>query len=304
VSIFFEQYRNTAIANSFGVLPFKKMKEEVRVTQRNNPEKRMSFGDHLEDFRSHLIRGISAVMLVAIIAFFFKSFLFDDIILAPREPQFFTNRVFCYLGRLLDLNICINQFDFEIINIKLAGQFKSHIIISIIAGVVVAFPYLIWEIWKFIKPALQKNEIKNVNGLLFSVSVLFSVGVLFGYYVIVPLSINFLSTYSISDQVINQINFQSYFSILTSITLATGIIFELPIIIYFLTKIGMVDPPFLRTYRKHAIVLFVLLSAIITPPDVFSQVLVSIPLIFLYEFSIKISKRVIKNKRVSTGMKN
>jgi len=278
------------------------MSEEVKITKHNNPEKKMSFGDHLDDFRKHLIRGISAVMLVAIVAFFFKNFLFDDIILAPRQPDFFTNRVFCYLGDLLNLNICINQFDFEIINIKLAGQFKSHIIISIIAGVVVAFPYLIWEIWKFIKPALRQNEIKNVNGLLFAVSFLFTIGVLFGYYIIVPLSINFLSTYSISDQVINQINFQSYFSILTSITLATGVIFELPIIIYFLTKIGMVNPPFLKTYRKHAIVLFVLLSAIITPPDVFSQVLVSIPLIFLYEFSIRISKRVIKNRRISTGI--
>ncbi len=278
------------------------MKEEVKITKRNNPEKKMSFGDHLEDFRSHLIRGISAVIFIAIISFLFKDFLFNDIILLPRQPEFFTNRVFCYLGRILDLNICINQFDFDIINIKLAGQFKSHIIISIIAGVVIAFPYLVWEIWKFIKPALRQTEIKNVNGLLFAVSILFSIGVLFGYYMIVPLSINFLSTYSISEQVVNQINFQSYFSILTSITLATGIIFELPIIIYFLTKIGIVNPSFLRTYRKHAIVLFVLLSAIITPPDVFSQVLVTIPLMFLYEFSIKISKRVVKNKRISTGI--
>jgi len=278
------------------------MAEEVEITKHNNRQKKMSFGDHLDDFRIHLIRGISAVMITAIVAFFFKDFLFDDIILAPREPDFFTNRMLCHLGDFLNLNICINQFDFEIINIKLAGQFKSHIIISIISGIVVAFPYLIWEIWKFIKPALHKNEIKNTNGLLLAVSFLFSIGVLFGYYLIVPLSINFLSTYSISEQVVNQINFDSYFSILTSITLATGVIFELPIIIFFLTKIGMVTPQFLKTYRKHAIVLFVVLSAIITPPDVFSQVLVSIPLFFLYEFSIKISKRVVKKRRVSTGV--
>ena len=278
------------------------MAEEVKVTKHNNSHKKMSIGDHLDDFRVHLIRGILAIISMAIVAFFFKDFLFNDIILAPREPEFFTNRALCYLGRLLDLNICINQFDFEIINIKLAGQFKSHIVISIISGIVVAFPYLVWEIWKFIKPALRTNEIKNTNGILFAVSFLFSIGVIFGYYMIVPLSINFLSTYSISDQVINQINFQSYFSILTSITLATGVIFELPIIIYFLTKIGMVTPQFLRTYRKHAIVLFVVLSAIITPPDVFSQVLVTIPLFFLYEFSIKISKRVVKKRRIPTGV--
>jgi len=139
---------------------------------------------------------------------------------------------------------------------------------------------------------------------LFAVSFLFSVGVLFGYYMIVPLSLNFLGTYSISDQVVNQINFDSYFSILTSITLASGVIFELPIIIFFLTKIGMVTPEFLKTYRKHSIVVFVVLAAIITPPDVFSQVLVSIPLLFLYELSIKISKRVVKNRRISTGIED
>ena len=278
--------------------------EEVKVTKHEKKEKKMSFGDHLDDFRVHLIRGILAIIGMAIVAFFFKDFLFNDVILGPREPEFFTNRALCYLGNLLHVNICINQLDFEIINIKLAGQFKSHIVISIISGVVVAFPYLVWEIWKFIKPALRSNEIKNTNGLLFAVSFLFSIGVLFGYYMIVPLSINFLSTYSISDQIVNQINFDSYFSILTSITLATGVIFELPIIIYFLTKIGMVTPFFLKKYRKHAIVLFVVLSAIITPPDVFSQVLVSIPLFFLYEFSIKISKRVIKNRRISTGVDN
>jgi sec-independent protein translocase protein TatC len=258
---------------------------------------------HLEDFRGHLIRGLSAVLIMAIVAFFFKDFLFDDIILAPRDPHFFTNRGMCWLGRALGLDICINQGTFDIINIKLAGQFKSHIVISIISGVVVAFPYLVWELWRFVKPALHSNELKNTNGILFAVSMLFSIGVLFGYYMIVPLSINFLSTYSISDQVVNQINFQSYFSILTSITLATGVIFELPIVIYFLTRVGMVTPDFLKRYRKHSIVLFVVLSAIITPPDVFSQVLVSIPLMVLYEFSIKISRRVIKRRRISVGMK-
>ena len=280
------------------------MGEEVSVTRRNDVEKKMSFGDHLEDFRKHLIRGIIAIFGMAIIAFFFKDFLFDDIILAPRNADFPTNKFLCYLAQTFDLNICINQTQFEIINIKLAGQFKSHIIISIISGIVVAFPYLIWELWSFIKPALKKQELQNTNGILFAVSFLFSTGVAFGYYLIVPLSINFLSTYSISTQVVNQINFQSYFSILTSITLATGVVFELPIIIFFLTKIGMVTPKFLRDYRKHAIVLFVVLSAIITPPDVFSQVLVSIPLLFLYEFSIKLSERVIKKRRESTGVDN
>ncbi|MBN2669801.1 MAG: twin-arginine translocase subunit TatC [Bacteroidales bacterium] len=262
----------------------------------------MSFGDHLDEFRIHLIRGLIAVLVLAIVAFFFKDFLFDDIILKPREPEFFTNRLLCYLAHHWNLDLCINQTPFEMINIKLAGQFRSHIIISIIAGVVIGFPYLIWELWRFIKPALNQNELNNSRGILFAVSILFTVGVLFGYYLILPLSINFLSSYSISDQVLNQINFDSYFSIITSITLASGVVFELPVVIYFLSKIGLVTPHFLKKYRRHSVVAFVVLAAIITPPDVFSQILVAIPLLILYEFSIKISKRVVSKRRISTGI--
>lgn len=278
------------------------MSETVQVTKKKNPPKKMSFGDHLDEFRIHLIRGLIAVLVLAIVAFFFKDFLFDDIILKPREPEFFTNRLLCYLAHHWNLDLCINQTPFEMINIKLAGQFRSHIIISIIAGVVIGFPYLIWELWRFIKPALNQNELNNSRGILFAVSILFTVGVLFGYYLILPLSINFLSSYSISDQVLNQINFDSYFSIITSITLASGVVFELPVVIYFLSKIGLVTPHFLKKYRRHSVVAFVVLAAIITPPDVFSQILVAIPLLILYEFSIKISKRVVSKRRISTGI--
>jgi len=280
------------------------MSEVINSSNKTNKPKKMSFGEHLEDLRWHLVRGFGAILLIAIVAFFFKSFLFDTVILGPRNPNFITNHVLCTIAHLWNLNICINQEPFQMINIQMSGQFKAHILISIIAGIVIAFPYLIWELWRFVKPALHKREIKNSSGLLFAVSILFIIGVLFGYYLIVPLSINFLTTYSISSQVVNQINFQSYFSILTSIILASGVIFELPIIIYFLTKISLVNPSFLKAHRKHAVVLFVVLAAIITPPDVFSQVLVAVPLLLLYELSINISKRVFKKIRISTGIED
>jgi len=280
------------------------MSEVVNSSNKVNKPKEMSFGEHLEELRWHLIRSFGAVLLVSIVAFFFKHFLFDTVILGPRNPNFITNHFFCTIAHLWNLNICINQEPFQMINIQMSGQFKAHILISIITGIVIAFPYLVWELWRFVKPALQRKEIQNSSSLLFAVSILFIVGVLFGYYLIVPLSINFLTTYTISTEVVNQINFQSYFSILTSIILASGVIFELPVVIYFLTKIGLVTPAFLKNHRKHAVVLFVVLAAIITPPDVFSQVLVAVPLLFLYELSIKISKRVSKNLRISTGIED
>jgi sec-independent protein translocase protein TatC len=174
----------------------------------------------------------------------------------------------------------------------MAGQFSTHIMVSIVAGFIVAFPYVFWEIWRFIKPALHSNEKKHARGAVFFSSLLFLTGVLFGYFVIVPLSVHFLGNYSVSEQVLNQINLGSYISTVTSVVLAAGIIFELPVIIFFLSKAGLVTPSFLRKYRKHAIVLILILAAIITPPDVFSQILVSLPLILLYEIGILISKRI------------
>ncbi len=278
------------------------MSEVVQVTKNKNPQKQMSFGDHLEELRGHLFRSAIAVLVIAVTAFFFKDFIFNDIIFAPRNPDFFTNRLACYFARTLQVDMCINQHPFQLININLSGQFSAHLTTSIIAGLVIAFPYIIYELWQFIKPALNIDHQRYTTVLIISVSVLFSLGVLFGYYLIVPLSLNFLGTYSISDQVINQIQFESYFSVLTTISLAAGAVFELPILVYFLAKIGMVTPEFLRKYRRHMIVAFAILAAVITPPDVFSQILVMLPLMLLYEVGIVIAIRTIKNQRYSTGM--
>jgi len=167
-----------------------------------------------------------------------------------------------------------------------------------VAGLILAFPVILWEFWKFFEPALHPNEKQHARGAVLAASLLFFTGVLFGYYLLAPLSVHFLTSYQISADVTNQINIRSYIGTLSSICLATGVIFELPILTYFLTKIGVVTPSFLKKYRKHAIVVIFIVAAIITPPDVFSQMLVSIPLLILYEVGIIISKRVIKNKEM------
>ena len=261
--------------------------------EKEQHEAEMGFLDHLEVLRWHLIRSISAIIIFAIVAFIFYQFIFDTIILAPKTPDFFTNKLLCEFGNFINIKtLCINSEPFQIININMAGQFSTHIMVSLVAGFLIAFPYVFWEIWRFIKPALYNNEQKHTQGAVFFSSSLFFLGVLFGYYLIVPLSVHFLGGYNISNQVLNQINLGSYISTITSIVLAAGIIFELPIVIYFLSKAGLITPAILKKYRRHSLVVILALSAIITPPDVFSQVLVALPLVILYEIGIKISKRI------------
>jgi len=260
----------------------------------------MSFLDHLEELRWHLIRSFAAILVFAIAAFIFKDIIFDRIILAPKLPGFYTNRMLCKLGDLVNAPVlCINSEPLNIINIKMSGQFTTHIVISIVAGFILGFPYLIYELWRFIKPALYKNERRHARGGIYYTSFLFFIGVLFGYYIIVPLSVQFLGTYSVSEEVTNQIDLKSYISIVTSVSLASGIIFELPVLVYFLSKTGLVTPRFLRKYRKHSIIAILILSAIITPPDIFSQVLVCVPLLLLYEVGIVISKRIEKKQELA-----
>jgi sec-independent protein translocase protein TatC len=257
----------------------------------------MSFLEHLEELRWHIIRSILAVVIFMVVAFMFKNLIFDTIILAPKNSQFITNRLLCGLGHLVNTNLlCINTQPFNLINIKMSGQLTTHIAVAMVAGVILAFPYILWEFWRFLKPALHSNEKKHTRGAVLSASLLFFAGVLFGYFLLTPLSIHFLSRYEVSADVTNQINIRSYIGTLSSICLATGLVFELPIITFFLTKIGLVTPAFMRKYRKHSIVVIVVLAAIITPPDIFSQILVCFPLLILYEISIMISKRVMRKK--------
>lgn len=256
----------------------------------------MSFLDHLEELRWHIIRSLIAVVVLAVFAFIIQDFIFQEIIFKPKMPDFWTNRMFQKLANLLGSeNLSINQKELQLINIKLPGQFTMSMWAAMISGLIMAAPVVFWEFWKFIKPALYENEKKVANGAVFYTSVLFLMGVMFGYYLIVPLSIQFFSSYSISPEVSNQINITSYISMVMSIVFASGVVFLLPVFSYSLSKVGILTPEFMRTYRKHAIVLMFLLSAIITPPDIFSQILVAIPLLLLYEVSIFISARVVRN---------
>jgi len=260
-------------------------------------EGEMSFLEHLEELRWHIIRSVVAIFVLMLAAFAFKNLIFDRIILAPKEPDFLTNRLLCQLGMLVNIEkLCINTNPVNLISIKMAGQITTHITVALVAGVILAFPYVLWEFWKFFRPALKTNEKQHARGAVLISSMLFFVGVLFGYFALAPLSIHFLTTYQVSPDVVNQINIRSYIGTLSSICLATGLIFELPIITFFLTKVGIVTPSFLKKYRKHSILVIVILAAIITPPDVFSQMLVCIPLLGLYEIGIVISKRVMKQK--------
>jgi sec-independent protein translocase protein TatC len=259
----------------------------------------MSFLEHLEVLRWHIIRSAVAIMAMAILAFIFKDFIFNTIIFKPKTPDFWTNRMFAQLGDYIGSEaIKINSQDLQLISIKMAGQFLTHIWTAIVAGFIVASPIVFYEFWRFIKPALYDTEKKHASGAVFFTSLLFSTGVLFGYYLIVPLSIHFLGSYSISGEVTNQININSYISTVVSISLASGVVFLLPIFVYFLSKVGLLTPSFMKEYRRHAYVVMLLLSAIITPPDVFSQIMVCLPLVFLYEIGILISRRIEKKRNL------
>lgn len=259
----------------------------------------MSFLQHLEELRWHLIRSTLAVLVLAVIAFIAKDFIFNTILFAPKEPDFITYKIFCDIAQYfgLDESVCVTEIPFRIQNRTMAGQFNTHIWTAITAGIIIAFPYILYEMWKFIVPALKDEEKKNSQLFISVASVLFFLGVLFGYYIISPLSINFLANYRVSSEVHNDIDIGSYMGLIRTSALACGVVFELPIIIFILTKIGLVTPEALKKYRKFAIVGILILAAIITPPDVASQVIVAIPILILYEMSIVISRIVLRKEK-------
>ncbi len=257
----------------------------------------MSFLGHLEVLRWTLIRSSLAIVAFGMVAFVMKDFIFNQILLAPKDPSFFTYRFLCSVSQSLGTDgLCIDEIPFIVQSRTMAGQFSAHIWTSIAFGFILAFPYIIYEVWKFIKPALYDNEKKHAKSFIIITSFLFFLGILFGYYVITPLSINFLGSYRVADEVKNNFDLSSYTGLLKASCLSSGFIFELPIIIYFLTKMGLVTPEFLKEYRKYALVLVLILAAVITPPDIISQIIVAIPMVILYEVSIKISKFIIKKQ--------
>ncbi len=257
----------------------------------------MTFLEHLEELRWTLVRSAMAIAVGMTAAFIAKDFVFDKIVLVPKEPTFITYRAFCALGRAIGMNdsLCPGNLALDLQNISMSGQFFTHLMVSFVVGLIIAFPYIIWEVWRFIGPGLHPSERKSLRGMVGFATVLFLLGVAFGYFVLAPLSIEFFGTYQVSASVHNTVALDSYISMVTSVTLWTGVVFEMPLVILFLTKAGIVGPAVLRTYRKHAFVGLLIISAILTPPDVVSQVVVALPLMGLYEFGILLSARTLRH---------
>ncbi len=262
-------------------------------------QKEMSFLGHLEELRWHLVRSVAAIFILAITFFAFAQQVYDHFLLAHIKPDFITYQLFCDLFQLfgIDSAFCNVSFaDKKLQSIKVTSQLMNSIWSSLILGLIVSFPYLLWEIWRFVAPGLTAQEIKKSKGFIFIASFLFFIGVLFSFYVIAPISIHFLYNYQITDAIENSFTLESHIGLVTNMLLGVSILFELPVLIYFLTKIGLITPEFLKKYRKHALVVVLILAAIITPPDVASQVIVAIPILILYEIGISVSRRVIKKQ--------
>ncbi len=270
----------------------------------------MTFFEHIDALRPHLVRGAMAIVIVGVIAFFCKHLIIDTVLFGPKSPEFPTNRMLVWVGAEwaqvaawlnstlgTSLNIDPGSFSigadrFSVINTSLAGQFNLHMKISLVTGIALATPYVLWEFWRFVRPALTPQEIAGTNWFVFCVSLCFFSGLLFGYFIMVPLSVNFFANYQASAEIVNMIDIGDYLSTVIVVSMACAFMFELPLLIYFLTRMGIVSAGFLRRYRRHAFVVLLVIAAIITPPDIFSLVLVILPLYGLYELSIKLAARI------------
>lgn len=262
--------------------------------EEESAEDEMSFIDHLEILRWHLIRGLIAIVVFTILAFMNTKYLFETVVLGPSKSTFWTYQQMCHIAEWVGSSTLCIGVDIKLINIHLGGQFFMHISASVVMGLVAAFPYVFWEIWRFIKPGLYNKEKRVAQGATFFVSLLFMTGVLFGYFVVAPLSINFLASYDLG--VTNQITLTNFVSTVTTLVLACGVLFQLPLVSYFLAKVGILTPEFMKSYRRHAFVIILILSAILTPPDFMSQVIIALPLSGLYEVSIWIVASVVRKQ--------
>lgn len=258
----------------------------------------MSFLDHLEELRWRVVRAAIATIIFMSVAFIFLEWIFDNIILAPSDATFPTFIWMCKIGKTLGIDeLCVGDFPFKLQSRNMTGQFMMSITASFVIGLVCAFPYLAWQLWSFVKPGLKSNERKYSRGAVVAISFLFASGVLFGYYILSPMTIWFLSTYSISARIVNEFDITSYVSTIASLVLGCGLLFQFPMVVYFLSKIGIVTPELMRKYRKHSVVVILILGAVITPSgDPFSLTVISLPLYILFEISIYISAAVVRNK--------
>ena len=271
----------------------------MALDQYQDEEEGMSFLDHLEALRWHLFRAVSAVLIFTVAAFIAKDFVFGVLILGPSKVDFWTYRMLCDLGNYVGIPaLCINDLPFTIQSRQMTGQFSMHMTSSLVVGLIAAFPYLFYEVWRFISPGLYTKERNAARGAVFFVSFLFLSGALFGYYVLTPMSINFLANYQLDPSIANEFDITSYVSTLSMLVLASAIMFQLPVVVYFLSMSGLVTSKMLKSYRKHSMVVILVLSAVITPQDVISQLLIAMPILVLYELGILIAKRLEKQRAV------
>ncbi len=263
-------------------------------------QQEMSFFDHLEELRKHLIRSILYIIASGTILFMLKDFVFGKVIFAPKNAEFLSYQGMCWISEKIGLgkSLCMTPIDFRLITTQLGETFIIHLKVSIVGGIILAFPFIFWEFWKFIKPGLLENEIQSTRGVVGVCTFLFLSGILFGYFIISPFAVNFLAGYDIS-QVEHTVTMSSFVNYMIMFTLPTGLAFELPLVIYYLSKIGIVTPDFMKQYRRHAVVIILILAAVITPPDLVTQLLIGIPLFFLYEISIFISAREQKKREIA-----
>ncbi len=263
-----------------------------------DPKSEMSFIDHLEDLRWHVIRSVIAILIGAVVVFIYAKDIVDKVLFAPADNSFITYKWLCDLSHSLGLGnmVCLSGVDAKFQSNTMTGQFISTFTIAFIGGFIVAFPYVFWEFWKFVRPALSPKELKRTRGVIFWVSLLFFTGVLFGYYILTPFMINFYFSYTLSDKIINLPNFSDYIENLIYTTVGVGVLFQMPLLVMVLARVGFVTAKFLRKYRRHAFIIILIAAAIITPStDPFSLTIVTIPLYMLFEASIIIASRI--NKR-------
>ncbi|MBS1918315.1 MAG: twin-arginine translocase subunit TatC [Bacteroidetes bacterium] len=259
----------------------------------------MSFIEHLDALRGHLFKSAVAVALGAIIMAVYNKFIVKKILMGPTHGDFPTYGLLCKLSQKLGLGtkLCMTKINVMMQSTAVAGQFDVYFNIILIGGFILAFPYVFWQFWKFTKPALTPKELKNTRGVIFWVSLLFFIGVFFGYFVIAPYTINFFANFSIDDNIENKWTIASYFNTIVPLILGAGLAFQLPLVMYFLAKIGVVSAAYLRRVRKYAILIMLIVAGIITPPDMLSQIVCTLPLMLLYEISILLCVKVEKRQK-------
>jgi len=255
-------------------------------------DKNMSFLGHLEELRWRLVKSSAAILIFAVVIFIYTEWIVNNVFLSLASPDFPIFKFICWA-----FGICENKIELDWQSVELTGQFGVNLMMAIVGGIVVAFPYIFYQLWSFVKPGLKEKELKTVRGIVWFVSILFFIGILFGYYVVAPLTVQFFGGWKMAESIKNIITISSYLKTIISTVFFTGLLFQLPVVVYIFSKLGIITSQWLKKYRKHALVVILILAAIITPPDIFTQVLVCIPVLLLYELGILIAKRIEKRQK-------